>query len=310
MFCIKCGNQIEDDAKFCSYCGNQVSEHTVEENKRKIPFIKLIVALGVVVLALVIVIAISSKKGTPAAEEVAYSTCDVMLTLSSAVTGKDKGEIDTKFVEAWKYKGNAIEMYEVTQTDTSLDGKFLTVVVEDTSGEWQYLDMTERYSIKHKFSKQEINDYKQESNEMIDIALNKQFDENITNSDDDYQDDFQESNDEDVNYDAVYSGKTIELFEGMRYECFETASGEDVMVEIKVFGSDDDIMYKAEFSDGKELWMTFVNTERDGRDYYSVERADGIMSFTGEDLEVEFYDDYYIGMNGTYMRLPDADQAD
>lgn len=112
-------------------------------------------------------------------------------------------------------------------------------------------------------------------------------------------------------YETETYGAEYELFEGMRFECFETQSGEDVIVTIKIYESESSgISYKAEFSDGKELWLEFLNSERDGRDYYYVEAANGTMSFTGSDLEIEFNDDYYQSVNGTYISIPDLDQVE
>lgn len=59
MFCIKCGTQVEDDAKFCPTCGANLAEEdinkndvktfllgTQEERERKKAFIKAQVEKG------------------------------------------------------------------------------------------------------------------------------------------------------------------------------------------------------------------------------------------------------------------------
>lgn len=35
MYCLKCGNKIEEDAKFCSKCGKSVSEGQPSDLEKK-----------------------------------------------------------------------------------------------------------------------------------------------------------------------------------------------------------------------------------------------------------------------------------
>ena len=36
MFCVKCGNQIQDGAAFCSKCGNKVGDVPTDEEYEKL----------------------------------------------------------------------------------------------------------------------------------------------------------------------------------------------------------------------------------------------------------------------------------
>ena len=60
MFCPKCGNQIDDDAKFCSTCGNDVlAESTKQQSYSKTNDLKHIkIILGSILAIIVVVLSV------------------------------------------------------------------------------------------------------------------------------------------------------------------------------------------------------------------------------------------------------------
>lgn len=72
MYCSKCGNQIDDDAKFCSTCGNDVlDESTKQQSDSKSNDLKHIKIILVSILAIIVIVlsAVIYDACTTSAEE-------------------------------------------------------------------------------------------------------------------------------------------------------------------------------------------------------------------------------------------------
>lgn len=57
MYCVNCGNEIDDDAQFCTACGAKVEREQVEESAVKSTVSKRTIALGAVCVLIICVIA-------------------------------------------------------------------------------------------------------------------------------------------------------------------------------------------------------------------------------------------------------------
>lgn len=106
------------------------------------------------------------------------------------------------------------------------------------------------------------------------------------------------------------------LFEGQRFECFETICGEDVTLTVRLFYSDDSdepSAYKGEMDNGLEFWFESCETY-DDKERYKIDCLDGSNAFLtyypsrGEiELTAEEGDEYenMYAYCGTYIALPD-----
>lgn len=104
--------------------------------------------------------------------------------------------------------------------------------------------------------------------------------------------------------------------DGQRFECFETVSGENVILTVHLFYSDDSnepSAYKGELSNGIEFWFEFYDSYTDEMQY-KIECMDGSNAFLtyfpsrGEIVwtaeEGTDYGNMY-AYSGTYICLPD-----
>ena len=80
----------------------------------------------------------------------------------------------------------------------------------------------------------------------------------------------------------------------------------NISATFKTYFSGSEKSYKLEFSNGKEIWINYLNTERDGRAYFKasngIKEIFGSISFTKGDLEINFEDSDYEKLNGSYSR--------
>lgn len=112
------------------------------------------------------------------------------------------------------------------------------------------------------------------------------------------------------------SSEVCDFIDGQRFECFETVAGEDIILTVHLFYSDESDVpsdYKGELSNGVEFW--FVPYES-SEEYitYKIDCSDGTsayMKYNTLSSEIEFtadegteYGNMY-AYSGTYIGLPD-----
>lgn len=95
------------------------------------------------------------------------------------------------------------------------------------------------------------------------------------------------------------------LFKNAEFECKKIFE-KNITAIFKTYFSSSEKSYKLEFSNGKEIWINYLNTERDGRAYFKasngIKEIFGSISFTKGDLEINFEDSDYEKLNGSYSR--------
>lgn len=129
---------------------------------------------------------------------------------------------------------------------------------------------------------------------------------------DDYGEDIEgESTNNDVNY----------FYDGQRFECFETKSGEDMVLTIRLFYDSDEngnmisdmpSMYKGVLNNGIEFWFEYYESTSEYI-IYEVNCADGSTAYLKYNLftsEIElFADDGLLNdCGGSYIGLPDSSE--
>ena len=102
------------------------------------------------------------------------------------------------------------------------------------------------------------------------------------------------------------------LFEGQRFECFETVTGEDMTLTIHLFGNNNKIRYKGEFSNGFEFWFDYYGSSEEYMEYKidCLDDSDAFIRYNGSEIELiaeagEAYANMY-QYSGTYIGLPDT----
>ena len=111
------------------------------------------------------------------------------------------------------------------------------------------------------------------------------------------------------------------FFDGQRFECFETISGEDVIMTVHLMYSGDSNIpsrFKGEMSSGVEFWFEPYNKSDDNL-VFKIDCMDGTKAYmkcTPYSSEIVFtaeegteYGNMY-GYSGTYVGLPDADEIE
>lgn len=106
------------------------------------------------------------------------------------------------------------------------------------------------------------------------------------------------------------------LFDGQRFECFETVSGEDITLTVHLYYSDDSSTpssYKGELSNGVEFWFEPYESSSDCVTY-KIDCMDGTtayLQYAPDTSEIVFtadegteYGNMY-AYSGTYIGLPD-----
>lgn len=109
----------------------------------------------------------------------------------------------------------------------------------------------------------------------------------------------------------------VSMIDGQRFECFETASGEDIILTVHLYYSDDNdtpSAYKGEMNNGVEFWFELYDTNTD-EETYKINCLDDSVTFLtyypsrGEiELTAEEgteYGNMYV-YSGTYIELPDT----
>lgn len=106
------------------------------------------------------------------------------------------------------------------------------------------------------------------------------------------------------------------LFDGQNFECFETFGGEDIMLTVHLYYSDDSdtpSAYKGEMNNGVEFWFELYDTHTD-EERYKIKCLDNSNAFLtyypsrGEiELNAEEGNEYgnLYSYSGTYICLPD-----
>ena len=101
------------------------------------------------------------------------------------------------------------------------------------------------------------------------------------------------------------NNNNFDLFKNAEFECKKTFE-KNITATFKTYFSGSEKSYKLEFSNGKEIWINYLNTERDGRAYFNasngIKAIFGTISFTKDDLEINFEDSDYENINGVYSR--------
>ena len=109
----------------------------------------------------------------------------------------------------------------------------------------------------------------------------------------------------------------VNFFDGQRFECFETESGEDIILTIRLFYSDDSDIpssYKGELSNGVEFWFEPYENSSESVTY-KVDCADGTnayLEYSSSLSEITFTADKgteygnMFAYSGTYIGLPDV----
>ena len=111
----------------------------------------------------------------------------------------------------------------------------------------------------------------------------------------------------------INQGNENEIATNNNFNLFEIAEFEskkdfekNISATFKTYFSGSEKSYKLEFSNGKEIWINYLNTERDGRAYFKasngIKEIFGSISFTKGDLEINFEDSDYEKLNGSYSR--------
>lgn len=108
-----------------------------------------------------------------------------------------------------------------------------------------------------------------------------------------------------------YDTTTLEFTDGQRFECFETASGEDIILTIHLFTDENGntTIYKGELSNGIEFWFEYKSKDTDVIVYN--------IDYAGEMAELLYYpnsSEIYLMTNGNglndyggiYIGLPDV----
>ena len=100
------------------------------------------------------------------------------------------------------------------------------------------------------------------------------------------------------------------FFDGQRFECFETASGEDIILTIHLFTDENGntTAYKGELSNGIEFWFEYASTENDVIIYnvdYAGETAELIYYTSSSEVYLMTNGDLLNNYGGTYIGLPD-----
>lgn len=101
------------------------------------------------------------------------------------------------------------------------------------------------------------------------------------------------------------------FFDGQRFECFETASGEDIILTIHLFTDENGntTAYKGELSSGIEFWFEYASTENDVIIYnvdYAGETAELIYYTSSSEVYLMTNGDLLNNYGGTYIGLPDS----
>lgn len=113
------------------------------------------------------------------------------------------------------------------------------------------------------------------------------------------------------NAEVVYSDvENIYFFDGQRFECFETASGEDIILTIHLFTDEDGntTAYKGELSNGIEFWFEYASTENDVVIYnvdYALETAELVYYTNSSELYFLTNGNALNNYGGMYIALPD-----
>lgn len=231
------------------------------------------------------------QDGTALAKEKAYDTGSALVKIGGSVP---KSELS--LADLWQYEGYSVEVYELVTESASGgdDGKFLIAVVETADGDWRFLDMSSRFSAVHQFTKEELSDYREECRELLsrNVSAENSDGENSSN---------QLSKVEDF---PCY------LLDGARFECFETVSGEDMILSVFLYYSEDSGIpsaYKGELSNGMEFWFEPYATSADSI-FYQIDCGDGTTAYlehSASEIILTAEQGILYACQGTYMELPD-----
>lgn len=114
------------------------------------------------------------------------------------------------------------------------------------------------------------------------------------------------------NTDVVYNDtENMYFFDGQRFECFETASGEDTILTIHLYTDENGNItaYKGELSNGIEFWFEYASTENDVIIYnvdYAGETAELIYYTNSSELYFLTNGNALNNYGGMYIGLPDS----
>ena len=249
----------------------------------------------------------NQNNGTALAKEKAYSTGSAFVKISGSIP-----EADISMIDSWICEDYPVEVYNLgTKSESGeLDGNFLIAVIEIADADWRYLDMSSRFPALHEYTNEELSDYREECKEIFLNATKKNSSETSNNANGELeessnnQEQSSESQNELANFECPF-------FDGQRFECFETTSGEDIILTIRVFSSDNgETSYKGELSNGVEFWFESFDSSDKYINYlitYS-DGTNGYMNYVLGDSEIEMISDDDVKMsqyNGTYIGLPD-----
>lgn len=110
---------------------------------------------------------------------------------------------------------------------------------------------------------------------------------------------------------------SVSLIDGQRFECFETAQGEDVILTIHLYYTDDSnnpSVYKGELNNGVEFEFELCDTHKDEESYRikCLDNSNAFLTYYPSRGEIELtaedgteYGNMY-AYSGTYIGLPDS----